>query len=133
MASELEQACEKHKITLTVWESAHPPAWEGSKSWFFVLHFEHNHMAGEYFTGSGVKGEPKVADVLHGVLSDAAAYANAPNIDDFAADAWDWQGGNGGVRKLIDTFEACARSQRDLEKLFRCRPSVLEELSSCEH
>lgn len=133
MTSELEQACEKHKITLTAWKSAHPPAWDGSKSWFFVLHFEHNHMAGEYFTGSGVKDEPKVADVLSCVLSDAAAYINASDIDDFAADTWDNQSGKGGIGKLIAAFEACKRSQKDLEKLFRCRPSVLEEISNCEH
>lgn len=131
MASELEQACEKHKITLDVWPSSKPPMSKGMRSWFFVLHFEGRHMSGDFFTGSGIKGKPTAADVLYCVLSDASSYRNAPTLDAFAEDWWGDQ--KNSIKLLIECFEACKRHESDIRFLFEGHSRALEECEDSEH
>jgi hypothetical protein len=110
----LTALCTKHNITIAVKSGApENPDFTDCVGYTVTLHAFGKRLTTPYYMGSGLNGEPKVADVLGCLLSDASSVASARSFEDWAYDL----GYDLDSRRAEKIYWACEQSAGNLEWL----------------
>lgn len=114
--SPLETLCETMHVTIRNRNSDKPAPWGGSQrvnGWRCTLGYQGRQLTVDFWTGIGVTGDPKAADVLACLVSDAVSYVNASGFTDWAHEF----GYDIDSRKAYDTYNACAAMEPRIRRL----------------
>lgn len=132
MRSDLDRACERHGITLTADYSDKPiPRGfvHGSTAWKVTLKMGRRRLTTDFYTGPAWSREPSAADVLSCLLSDASSYRNARHFGEWANDL----GFDDDSRKAEETYRACGKIAKRLDRFFAGQEATRKALESADH
>jgi hypothetical protein len=110
----MEELCEKKgvKIKSRFGEAPthpHMPYHDGYK---VTLRYQKRQLTVPFYMGPAIGREPTAADVISCLISDAFAYENARDIDDFARDF-----GYERVSETLAAYEACKKTSPRIRHL----------------
>jgi hypothetical protein len=120
----MQQFLEQYPMTMAVSYASANPFFtdERMNHWRCVLRFEHRQMTLIFSTGSGLKGEPSITDVLECLANDTASIENARHFEDWCDD----YGYDHDSRKAERIYKEIVRQAKALRRL-------LGDESLCQH
>ena len=108
------------KITATAtWGAKPTPGMENMDAWTVLLRYQGRSMTVPFYMGYGHGGkQPTAAEVLESLVSDAAAYDNVSDVDEFAAELGYDISEPDELRKVRKIYVGVERNTRKLKQFF---------------
>lgn len=127
--TDLEKLCEKYGVTTTSIKTDEPVVHEwgnGATHWKVTLRLGKKRLTTAFHMGAALTGEPKPADVLSSLCSDAMTVENAGGFNNWCDDL----GYDSDSRRALDIFKSCEKANAKLRKFLGDK---FEEFCNAKH